>query len=524
MRRYIFDVHDKEVTEHAIDVAVVGSGLAGMYAAYHLDKSLQCALFTKEQIETSSSSLAQGGIAAVTEKDDHFTYHFQDTINAGAGLCDDKAVSVIVEEGPKEIDVLLSLGTHFDLDSHGHLLTTREGGHGMSRILHAGGDATGLEMVRTLKETVKGKDNISLHENSFVADIITHDNCVCGLMVCENGAWHYYRTNHVILASGGLGQLYRYTTNPSVATGDGFAVAQRAGAVMHNMEFIQFHPTGLYTPANRNRQCFLISEAVRGEGGRLYNDKGERFMVGRHRLAELAPRDIVAREIYHEIQHQKSPYVRLDITHKSKEFLESRFPTIYNKCLENDIDISKDPIPVGPVQHYMMGGVKTSLWGETNIRGLLACGEVASTGVHGANRLASNSTLECLVFGRRCAVVVNKEFNSRQCTADLPDTGRTQKTNIATDELIIDLKGIMIKHCGIVRDGKSLQYGISCADKIFSEIADARLESVRQMTLYNMTTVALSVLHAAFDRKHSVGAHYRIDEGSSSDNCKGSDQ
>jgi L-aspartate oxidase len=216
--------------------------------------------------------------------------------------------------------------------------------------------------------------------------------------------------------------------------------------------------------------------------------------------------------------------VRLDITHKSKEFLESRFPTIYNKCLENGIDISKDPIPVGPVQHYMMGGVKTGLWGETNIRGLLACGEVASTGVHGANRLASNSTLECLVFGRRCAAVVNKDFDSSRYTADLPDAGQTHDTAISTNELIIDLKGIMIKHCGIVRDGNSLQYGINCANKILGEIADVRFKTVRQMELYNMTTVALSVLHAAFDRKHSVGAHYRIDEGSTNDDCKGSDQ
>ena len=248
MRRYIFDTQGKDVREHTVDVAVIGSGLAGMYAAYHLDSSLQCALFTKEEIETSSSSLAQGGIAAVTEKDDHFIYHFQDTINAGAGLCDEAAVSTIVEEGPKEIDELMTLGTHFDLDSQGHLLTTREGGHGMSRILHAGGDATGLEMVRTLKRTVKKQKNIKLHENSFVADIITQDDGVTGLMVFEKNAWHFYHTRYVILASGGLGQLYRYTTNPSVATGDGFALAQRAGAEMRHMEFIQFHPDRpLYT-------------------------------------------------------------------------------------------------------------------------------------------------------------------------------------------------------------------------------------------------------------------------------------
>ncbi|MDD5018533.1 MAG: L-aspartate oxidase, partial [Eubacteriales bacterium] len=408
MRRYIFDVPDKNLAAYDIDVAIIGSGLAGLYAAYHLDPALKCALFTKEHMETSSSSLAQGGIAAVTEKDDAFMYHFADTINAGAGLCDEAAVHVIVEEGPKEISELLKLGTHFDLDSDGNLLTTREGGHGMSRILHAGGDATGLEMVRALKNKVKAKKSVALHENSFAADIITQDGQVTGLMVYEEGQWRLYKTSYVIVATGGLGQIFRYTTNPTVATGDGFAVAQRTGAVMENMEFIQFHPTGLYTPENRNRQCFLISEAVRGEGGVLLNDAGERFMKSRHRLAELAPRDIVAREIYREIQHQTSPYIKLDITHKPKEFLINRFPTIYKTCLEKGIDITKDFIPIGPVQHYMMGGVKTDLWGQTNIKGLLACGEVASTGVHGANRLASNSTLECLVFGRRSATVINQ--------------------------------------------------------------------------------------------------------------------
>ena len=244
----------------------------------------------------------------------------------GAGMCDPDAVRIIVEEGPKEINELLKLGMNFDLDSNGHLLTTREGGHGMNRILHAGGDATGLEMVRALEKTVKNTENIVLHENSFVSDIITENDGVCGLMVYEKDRWHLYRTNYVVVATGGLGQIYRYTTNPTIATGDGFALALRAGAKLANMEFIQFHPTGLYTKENRNRQCFLISEALRGEGGVLFNDAGERFMKGRHPLAELAPRDIVAREIYREIQHQTSPFVRLDITDKPRSFLMNRFP------------------------------------------------------------------------------------------------------------------------------------------------------------------------------------------------------
>lgn len=512
MKRYICNTTGSEVETHDIDVAIIGSGLAGMYAAYHLNSALSCAIFTKDIIETSSSSLAQGGIAAVTERDDNFTYHFDDTMRAGAGLCDPDAVRVIVEEGPNEINELIKLGTNFDLDSSGHLLTTREGGHGMNRILHAGGDATGLEMVKTLEKTVKNKDNITMYENSFVSDIITQDGNVCGLMVFTGGRWHLFRTSYVIVATGGLGQIYRYTTNPMIATGDGFALAQRAGAELENMEFIQFHPTGLYTKENRNRQCFLISEAVRGEGGILLNDAGERFMVGRHELAELAPRDIVAREIYREIQNQTSPYVRLDITHKSKDFLENRFPTIFNKCLEHGIDISKQFIPVGPVQHYMMGGVKTGLWGETNVRGLLACGEVASTGVHGANRLASNSTLECLVFGRRCAYVINGGFETRSINVTIPcDTGE-KHADIDAAERIIDLKGIMVKYCGILRNGKDLSFGLSRAQQILADIEHIQLDTIKAMELYNMTAVAIEVLKGALNRKESVGAHFRTDE------------
>ncbi len=511
MKRYIADLSDAQI--HQIDVAIIGSGLAGMYAAYHLNDSLNCSLFTKEQIEDSSSSLAQGGIAVVTEKDDTFLYHFQDTMNAGAGECDEDAVRTIVEEGPEQIEELLSLGANFDIDSAGNLLTTREGGHGMNRILHAGGDATGQEMVRTLKKTVLGLSNIRVHENSFVADILTSGNQVDGLSVYENGAWHIYKTRHVIVATGGIGQVFRYTTNPGVATGDGISLGYRAGAVIENMEFIQFHPTGMYTPENRNKQCFLISEAVRGEGGILLNDANQRFMKERHPLAELAPRDIVARENYREIQNQASPYVKLDITAKSRDFLSKRFPTIFGKCMENGIDMSKDFIPVGPVQHYMMGGITTDLLGKTNVKGLLACGEAAMTGVHGANRLASNSTLECLVFGRHCADVVNGEFSAGKIDIDIPKPAQTNGAEFDTDEMMVEIKGIMVKYCGILRNGPSMMYGLHLVEQMLDVLDDAKLTGLRDMELYNMATIANEVLKGAIARKRSVGAHYRIDEG-----------
>lgn len=514
MRRYVIDINAVEHETHDIDVAIIGSGLAGLYAAYHLDARLKCALFTKERIDTSSSSLAQGGIAAVTEKDDNFLYHYADTLSAGAGLCDEEAVRLIVEEGPGEISVMQSLGTKFDLDSEGHLLTTREGGHGMNRILHAGGDATGLEMVRALKKTIKSKRSVQIYENAFVGDVLTQNKQVTGLTVFVGGCWHVYRTRFVIIATGGLGQIYRYTTNPTVATADGFAIAKRAGAQLHDMEFIQFHPTGLYTPENRNKQCFLISEAVRGEGGVLLNEAGERYMSGRHPLAELAPRDIVARENYREIQHQSLPYVRLNITHQPADFLQHRFPTIYSTCLEHGIDITKDDIPVGPVQHYMMGGVKTDLNGQTGVSGLLCCGETACTGVHGANRLASNSTLECLVFGRRCAEAVNRDFTGEPPCTVIPEPEDTVEADIDTEAAIIELKGIMVKYCGILRDGEKLQLGLGLVEALLARLKCASLHTLRDIELYNMAIVARSIFEGAQARKKSVGAHYRTDEGS----------
>lgn len=511
MKRYIADLSSAKVIN--IDVAIIGSGLAGMYAAYHLDDKLSCELFTKEQIEDSSSSLAQGGIAVVTEKDDTFLYHFQDTINAGAGECDEDAVRTIVEEGPEQIEQMLALGANFDHDRKGNLLTTREGGHGMNRILHAGGDATGLEMVRTLKKTVLSKENVTVHENSFVADVLTENDEVTGLSVYENDQWYVYKTRHVIIATGGIGQIFRYTTNPCVATGDGIALGFRAGAQLANMEFIQFHPTGMYTKENRNKQCFLISEAVRGEGGKLLNDAGQRFMKERHPLAELAPRDIVARENYREIQNQASPYVKLDITFKSREFLEKRFPTIFKKCMDSGIDMSEDFIPVGPVQHYMMGGIKTDLMGRTNIKGLLACGEAAMTGVHGANRLASNSTLECLVFGKHCAEVVNEDFKESDFELYIPEAEELKDKEFDTQQLMIEIKGIMVKYCGILRNGPSMMYGLHLVEQMLTMLEEANLCDIREMELYNMATIASQVLKGAIARKKSVGGHYRIDEG-----------
>lgn len=512
MKRYIYDCKHEDFTFHDTDVAIIGSGIAGLYSAFSLDDRIKSTIFTKENRESGASVLAQGGIAAVTERDDRFEFHFQDTIKAGAGLCDEKAVDTIVREGPTDILRLMQLGVNFDVDVSGKLITGKEGGHGKRRILHCGGDATGREIVKKLNAIVKNMDNVSLEENSFVVDISTDDKGVNGLIVYKDG-WHFYRTNCVIVAAGGVGQIYRYTTNPSVATGDGIAMAMRAGAKPENMEFIQFHPTGFYSEYNRNRQCFLISEALRGEGAYLYNEAGERFMLGRHALNELAPRDIVAREIYKEIQNQKLPYVKLDITNKSEEFLEKRFPTIYKKCLEYKINISKDQIPVGPVQHYMMGGIKTDLNGRTNVEGLFACGEAACTGVHGANRLASNSTLECLVFGRRCAELINESMPTKVGKIRIDDNINCydNDSDMDIEHEIIELKGIMVKHCGIVREAESLAIGIKHIDNLVKKLNERNLTSLREYELYNMAYIAQMIICDADKRKVSAGAHFRKD-------------
>ena len=512
MRRYIFNQPTDEFVQHETDVAIIGSGIAGLYAAYNLKSDTKCVIFTKDDTDTSSSSLAQGGIAAVIESEDKFEYHFEDTMKAGAGMCDPDAVRTIVEEGPEDINRLIDLGIHFDTDSRGHLKTTMEGGHGKRRILHSGGDATGREIVRILKELVGGCPNITLHEDSFAVDILTDENGKVCALVTFDGQWHYYKTNHVIIAAGGIGQVYRYTTNPLVATGDGIAMAKRAGAEIVDMEFVQFHPTGFYSAENRNKQCFLISEAVRGEGGLLYNDKGERFMVGRHERCELAPRDIVAREIYREIENQASPYVKLDISYKDTDFLKNRFPTIYETCLNLGVDMTKSFIPVGPAQHYIMGGIKADLDGNTNIAGLYACGEAACTGVHGANRLASNSTLECLVFGRRTAQSINQKNLHCECSPvqDVKDNLKPADTNLEDERTA--LKGIMIKYCGILRSEKYLQAGHEKLKKIIDSLENCDLDSIEAMELYNMCIVGNEIFKGAIARKKSVGAHYREDD------------
>jgi len=503
------------ITSHMkFDVVVIGAGIAGLYTALHIDDKHSCCILTKEDAEVSNSWLAQGGIAAAISLDDAPIYHFEDTIVAGAGLCDENAVRVLVSEGPSDIRSLVEMQVPFDLDSEGDLDITREGGHRRRRIVHAGGDATGRETVKALAHLVSLKQNVTFMPHNFCVDILTDDSgAVTGCAVLDKTDTLYIiDTPNVVLATGGIGQIYKISTNPSVATGDGLAAAVRAGARLKDMEFIQFHPTGLWSDKHENR-AFLISESVRGEGGLLKNKQGERFMVGQHELNELAPRDIVARAITRELIKSGETHVYVDITAQPRDYLEHRFPTIFTECLRRGIDISQAWIPVCPVQHYLIGGIRTDLQARTGVEGLYACGEAASTGVHGANRLASNSMLECLVFGRRAAAHINGRLATMSgiVPSALPHVEKrpVEKRDFAA--LRAEIQQLMNDHGSVLRTEKGLTATLARISEIQQALDGSFYPGREYIETLNIATLAVDILKAALARKESVGAHYRED-------------
>ncbi len=487
------------------DVVVVGSGMAGLYTALNLDFRLSCLIVTKESFDVSNSWMAQGGIAAAIAPDDRPQIHLQDTLVAGAGLCDEEAVRVLVDEGPDNVDMLRALRVPFDLNEDGDLQIGREGGHTRNRIVHAGGDATGRETVKVLAVIAAARPNIEFRPHSFLVDILTENGRAVGVLIFD-GAFRAVLARGVVLCSGGIGQVYApLTTNPSVATGEGLAAALRAGARTKHMEFVQFHPTALYIPGQKP---FLISEAVRGEGATLQNAEGMRFMEGQHPMAELAPRDIVARAIDREMKKTGAPCVYLDIRQKPAEFLKRRFPTIYNHCARLGIEIARDLIPVRPVQHYLVGGLQTDLFAQTNVPGLYACGEVSYTGVHGANRLASNSMLECLVFGARAARHISgscpplPEVVPPLASAPSEDYEEPQEARARVGE-------ILNRDGGIVRNTVGLMRGVADIGRLIAGMEDKNLPGKAHWEAYGMAVVGGEILRAAGARTESVGAHYR---------------
>ncbi len=506
--QYLVDFSLQDLPRIDTDVIVIGVGIAGLFTAIKASEQNQVIMITKKSLMDSNTRYAQGGIAAVIADDDSPEYHQEDTLTAGAGLCSEEAVHVLAHEGPEGVRQLMKMGTEFDLED-GELALTKEGAHSHRRILHANGDATGFEIVRALSEKAKINPKIDIWDDHFVIDLITHDGESIGVLAQKpDGSRVFVQAKATILCSGGAGQLYRYTTNPDVATGDGIAMAYRAGAYIQDMEFIQFHPTSLCYPGAPR---FLISEAVRGEGAYLRNIKGERFMDKYHHQLELAPRDVVARAIVSEMEETNSTFVFLDITHESEAFIKHRFPTIYETCLKYGLDMAADWIPVAPAAHYTMGGVQTDLNGETNLKRLFACGEVSSTGVHGANRLASNSLSEAIVFGRRIIERINALSPQAQVSMDISFTeDRKEVPSQAIVERRLKLQKVMVRYAGLRRHAAGLLKGLDELKRQYP-IYHTCLTKREEYEFANMLTCATLVTESALWREESRGAHARED-------------
>jgi L-aspartate oxidase len=492
------------------DFLVIGAGVAGLRAAVELAAAGRVVVLAKREVTDSNTQWAQGGIAAALSDEDEISLHLQDTLNAGDGLCNPEAAKVLVEEAPERIEELIQWGTEFDRQGT-RLTFGREGAHSRNRILHAHGDSTGREILRALYAKAKTLRNISVREFEFSTDLQMRDGRVSGIhLIDEPGELRELTASAVLLATGGMGQLYRNTTNPGVATGDGVAMAFRAGAEVSDMEFIQFHPTALYL---EHAPRFLLSEALRGEGAYLRNLELDRFMPKYHPLAELAPRDVVARAIVHELEisHAKDPVVYLDLTHLDPEKIKTRFPRIYATCLQYNIDITIDLIPIRPAAHYAMGGVRTDLEGRATIAGLYAAGEAAATGVHGANRLASNSLLEGLVFGARAGKAMCGELKeTKQSSGEHATPVQSDPANdLLSEEVIREIQDLMWKDVGIIRSDVGLKRAVLHLDEIASRVANPQTRRAHEAQ--NIHLASFLVTRSALKRLESRGAHYRTD-------------
>jgi L-aspartate oxidase len=511
--RYLVSFDCRTTFHRFADVLVVGAGIAGLRAALEVPPDLTVLVVTKDRITESNSSYAQGGIAGVMSPEDHFDNHVEDTLVAGDGLCDRGVVEMVVREAPAQIEQLVKWGTKFDLEN-GALALTREGGHSHRRIVHALGDATGFEMMRAVIAAARTAPNVTLWDETFTIDLLTHEGRCRGAVV-----WHptfgklLIQAKQVVLASGGCGMVYRETTNPPVATGDGMAAAYRAGAELRDMEFMQFHPTVLYVAGSARS---LISEAVRGEGAYLRDVNGERFMPAEDPRAELAPRDVVARAIFRTMERTQHPNVYLDLSHLDPVMVRNRFPGINRVCRGFGLDITTDRIPVRPGAHYMVGGVTVDQDGRTTLPGLWAAGEVTSSRLHGANRLASNSLIEGLVYGTLCgrgaaeaARATPAGLNAAEVRADNATDDPTDRLDAA--DMTNALRALMVRNMGIVRSESRLKearrdVGFWCRYALGREFADKP-----GWELQNLLTVARLMIDAALARDESRGTHFRSD-------------
>ncbi len=513
-------------SNHTHDVLIIGSGAAGLSLALRLNSRLNIAIVAKRSIDEGSTYYAQGGISAVLDAHDSVASHVDDTLIAGAGLCDNETVRMVVEHGPENIAQLLNFGVEFTRSKEGsnpnQLHLTREGGHSHRRVIHAA-DATGRAVQLSLQDQVKSRLNITLYENHNAIDLILDKRkkrskkCCVGAYILntELDQVETFSARSVILATGGASKVYLYTSNPDVSTGDGIAMAWRAGCRVANMEFIQFHPTCLYHPDARN---FLITEAVRGEGGKLLLPDGSRFMDKFDERAELAPRDIVARAIDHEMKRMGADCLFLDISHKPKAFIIEHFPTIYERCLDFGIDITREPIPVVPAAHYTCGGITTDKHAKTDIPNLYAIGESAYTGLHGANRMASNSILECLVYAQMAAEDIESNIDQIEISDNLPHWDESRVTN--SDERVVvahnwnELRHFMWDYVGIVRSNKRLQRAKRRVNLLRHEIGEyyGNFRVYNDLLeLRNLVDVADLIIQSAQRRRESRGLHYNLD-------------
>ncbi len=515
-RRYLVQFDPKRIPHLFTDVLIIGAGIAGMRAALAIDPSLQVVVATKDQVYNSNSAWAQGGIAGVFDPYDDIANHAADTMTAGKGLCDSVVVDTVVQEASERILELVGMGARFDEVAGGGIALTQEGGHSHRRVVHALGDATGKEVMRALIDRVRALPNVDIWEKTFTIDLLTRDRECRGALVWNpNHGKTFVWAKQTILATGGAGRLFRETTNPDIATADGQAMAFRAGAVLRDMEFMQFHPTVLYIAGGSRH---LVSEAVRGEGAYLRDCHGYRFMADYNPLLELAPRDDVSRAITRQMEKTRHHCVYLDLSHLPVQLVRERFPHISQVCSDFGLDLAKDQIPVRPGAHYMIGGLKTDLEARTSLPRLFAAGEVSSTGLHGANRLASNSLLEGLVFGLRAgrnasnaALSESDVFTAHTIDSSPRSPAENIEEPLRIDDLLNSLTSEMWRNVGIERNATDLLAALHQVDFWDRYVGRREFSTVAGWELQNMLLVARTVIHAAMKREETRGTHSRSD-------------
>ncbi len=511
-RRYLVDIDSISTHQLFADCLVIGAGIAGLCAAIEAAKGRNVIIVCKATLEDSNTWKAQGGIASVLDKTDTFESHIADTLNTGCGISDEKVVDLVVRQGPELIEQLLRWGTEFDM-ADGHIATTLEGGHTHPRVAHAHGDETGRIITEVLIRKVRQIPNIKILENFYAIDLLTNDNNDCvGIIGHDKRVLQIVWSANTILGTGGAGQLYRETTNPEVATGDGIAMAYRAGAILQDLEFMQFHPTTLYV-AGASRA--LITEVLRGEGAVLLDKNGSAFMKEYHESAELAPRDIVSRAILAQMLKTKSTHVYLDVRHFNKEHFAERFPLINELCESFDIDVSRDLIPVRPSAHYMIGGAKTDSTAKTNIENLYACGEAAATGLHGANRLGSNSLLEGLVFGKVAGHEASQSTKADVSHIKHPrikyQIPHSDRTRLDTADIRNSLRALMWRNVGITRSARPLIEAQEIISFWQRYVMDKIFDGPAGWECQNMLTICQLMARCAQMREESRGVHFRSD-------------